>query len=292
MSIENESDYRSEEERIAAEQFNKEKSINSEMGDALLEQLSHFQRTETEQFQETNENLEKFVNKVNEQFSGDDQREIYDATMLMFTLHIYQKDRPEGSPYVSHPLAVSEKVISMSPNPDKELVIAALLHDSAEDQADKLASLSKDERQGLTDREKALAAIQNRYGGRVSNIVSRLSNPDFDAVLESQGMTKDNPQYTEAKNKLYAEHVAESIEDPDVLVIKLADFSENALKLSNLPTETEAQIAQKQKFIDKYVPVMKIFVDRLQRDNLFPEYQQKLMEEYNGLRGEISGQNT
>ncbi len=265
-----------------------EQPVGNEPGDRfdelLLEQLGQFERTQTEQFQATNESLENFVREINEKFSAEDQREIYDALTLMFTLHIYQKDRPEGSPYVSHPLAVAQKAIGMSPNPDKGLVIAALMHDSVEDQADKLASLTEQTDTSLTDEQKALTEIQTKYGERVANIVSHLSNPDFDAVLASQGITKENSQYKELKNKLYAEHVAEAIEDPDVLRIKLADFSENALKLSKLPTETDAQIKQKQKYIDKYVPVMKIFADRLQRDNLFPEYQTALIEEYNKLK--------
>lgn len=249
------------------------------MDEVVLEELGHFSRTETELFTETNHNLEVFTREVAEKFSNEDQKEIYDALMLMFTLHIYQKDRPEGSPYVSHPLAVAQKAISMAPNPDKDLVIAALMHDTIEDQSDKLATMDGQIDPTLSEEQKtlkSLAEVQNKYGERVASIVSHLSNPDFDAILESQGITKDNPEYKNRKNELYANHVAESIEDPDVLIIKLADFSENALKLSNLPEGD-----RKQKLIAKYVPVMKIFVERLQRNNLFPEYQEKLIIEYN-----------
>ena len=276
------------EEEIAKFENRAERPAANEPDDRLdelvLEQLGHFERTKTEQFRETNDSLESFVKEINEKFSVEDQREIYDALMLMFTLHIYQKDRPEGSPYASHPLAVAQKAINMTVNPDKSLVIAALMHDAVEDQSDKLSSLAKQTDSSLTEEQKSLAEIQNKYGERVASIVSHLSNPDFDVILEGEGMSKDNPEYKKRKNELYAEHVAEVIEDPDVLRIKLADFSENALKLSKLPVETEKQIAQKQKYIDKYVPVMQIFVSRLQRENLFPEYQEKLIEEYNKLK--------
>lgn len=289
MNIENQNNYRSDEERIAAEQFNKEKAEITESDDdnkkLLLELLSHFQRTETEQFVDTNENIQKFVDEVDKKFSGKDRKEIYDALTLMFTAHIYQKDRPDNEPYVSHPIAVAYKVANMLQNPDKELVIAALMHDSVEDQADKIASISKDKDPRLTEQQQALLVIKNRYGERVSSIVSQLSNPDFDTILENRGITKENPQFTEEKNKLYAEHVAEAIKNTDVLFIKLADFSENALKLSSLPIDTESQRTQKHKFIAKYSPVMKIFLNRLQRDNLFPEYQQALINEYNNSKG-------
>jgi (p)ppGpp synthase/HD superfamily hydrolase len=169
----------------------------------------------------------------------------------------------------------------MASKPDKDLVIAALMHDAVEDQSDQLSSLSGVEDRGTGIEEGSLAEIKTKYGERTANIVSHLSNPDFTMALESQGISKKDPRYQEFKNKLYADHVQEIVEDPDVLTIKLADFSENALSLDALPVETDRQKLQKQKFLDKYTPVMKIFIDRLQRDNLFPVYQQKLLEKYN-----------
>lgn len=271
-----------EEEKAAGEfELNAPDASDDEgMDELVLEQLGHFERTETEQFKETNQSLEKFIQEINEKFSGEDKQEIYDALMLMFTLHIYQKDRPEGPPYVDHPLAVAQKVLGMPEIPDKELVIAALMHDSVEDQGDKLALLAKERDEESTDEKNALSELNNKYGERVANIVSHLSNPDFDSILKSRGVDKDNPQYKELKNQLYAEHVSEAIQNPDVLIIKLADFSENILGLSKLPTETETQRAQKQKYVNKYLPVLKIFVERLQKNNLFPEYQEKLISEY------------
>lgn len=65
-----------------------------------LEIFEKFNRAETKQFTETNKKLFNFTKEVGEKFSDRDQSEIYDACMLMFTLHMYQKDRPDNSPYV------------------------------------------------------------------------------------------------------------------------------------------------------------------------------------------------
>lgn len=275
--------YRSKEEEIAAKEFNNQQLDSNDderIDELMLEQLENFQRMPTEQFAATRHNLEVFTKEISEKYSADDQREIYDALMLMFSLHIYQEDRPDSSPYVSHPLIVARKAAELPQSPDKSLVIAALLHDAVEDQADKLSSIYDQKTEGLTDEQRALLEIQRKYGDKVENLISHLSNPDFDMILEKQGIRPENPHYRELKNQLYAKHVAESIEDHDVLVIKLSDFSENALNLSALPDGTEQQKEKKQTLINKYVPVMKIFIDRLQRDNLFPEYQEKLIKEY------------
>lgn len=283
------SGYRSKEEEMAAKEFEAPQLDSgilpqeNEMGKMVLEQLGNFRRTKTEQFAETNQNLQEFSKEISEKFSSEDQREIFDALTLMDTLHIYQKDRPEGSPYVSHPLFVARKVVSMSQSPDKDLVIAALMHDAVEDQADKLSSLHEQKTEGLNDEQRALLELQRRYGDRVKDIVSHLSNPDFDSILAERGVTKDNPQYQELKNKLYADHVAEAIQDPDILIVKLADFSENALSLDKLPEETEDQKSTKQKYIKKYGPVMKIFIDKLARENRFPNIRLQLEQQYSQL---------
>jgi len=213
------------------------KKVNGEndsegIDEIMFEELGKFERTKTEQFKETTEILNNFSKKVIEKFSSEDQNKIYDALMLMYTMHIYQEDRTDGTPYLIHTLGVAKKVLEMSTNPDKDLVISALLHDSVEDQSDKMSSLSKDKDIG-NETETSLKVLEEIYGKKVSETISQLSNPDFNSILEKEGVTKDDPNYQKEKNKLYAEHVKEAIEDPDVLTVKLADFTQNALILSS-----------------------------------------------------------
>ena len=256
-------------------------------GDDIFDQIGKFQRTKTEQFKAVNETLRTFLAELGKKFSRADQDKIRDALMLMYTVHIDQEDRVGGEPYVSHTLNVAKKVLEMFDLPDCDLVIAALLHDSVEDQAYKLSLLLKIENEvEIDEHEAALKVLENKYGQKVAKIVAALSNPDFDAILEERGVTRDNAEYTNRKNKLYAEHVKEAIEDPDVLAIKIVDFSENALKLSSWRPENEKGLAKRAKLKKKYLPVMDIFIERLAKDDLLPDFKKKIEEERDLLNKE------
>jgi len=257
--------------------------FDRDMSELMLAQLRNFGKFSTEQFTEVSQNLDSFIERVSPKFHEKDLREIYDALLLMMTLHIDQKDRLEGTPYVSHPLFVAHRVIEMQGTPDKEVLISAILHDSVEDQADKLAEFAGEEGKGLSEIDAAYIEIENKYGKRVSETLSKLSNPDFDAILAEQGITKEMPNYAEMKNTLYKDHVAEAIEDLDVLPIKLADFSENTSRLADFPVDSEAGSKQREKLIKKYLPVMKVFIDRLERDGLYPEDREILENRYEKL---------
>ena len=125
--------------------------------------------------------------------------------------------------------------------------MAALLHDSVEDKAKKLASFISN-KEITSEREMALLFIKNKFGERVEKIVSKLSNPE----PESEELS------AEEKNFIYKEHVKEAIEDSDVLPIKLADFSDNSLNLEAL-----SDPVRRLKLSKKYLPVMEIFVEKL-----------------------------
>lgn len=102
----------------------------------------------------------------------------------MTELHLVQAPRPDGSLYIEHPLAVAFQVLDAMTAKDPELVIATLLHDSAEDQADRLAQKASQKARDETLTQTALRAIEEITGSvRVKNIVSGLTNPDFDALL-------------------------------------------------------------------------------------------------------------
>ena len=249
------------------------------------DELRKFSRSESEQFEKVNSDVDVFSKELSSKYTPEDRRVIDDALMLSFSLHIDQKDRPSGEPYIAHVMGVAARVSGMIEKPDRDLLIAALLHDAVEDQGEKLSNLGQAEG-GENQTESSLMEIQRKYGERVSRIVSGLSNPDFDAQLKQRGISEDSPDYTKLKNELYAEHVKEEIEDPDILVIKLSDFADNALSLDKLPTQTEQQIARKKKLVNKYLPVIQIFIDRLSRDNLYPQMQDKLKSEFEHLKAE------
>jgi len=215
--------------------------------------------------QDTNENKdfvkntrENIISKMNsfidnEKSYSPEQKEQYrgkieKAINLAIEIHKDQKPRPDG-PYVNHILRVANRIIEEYGIKDPELVMAALLHDSVEDQANKLASLLPNDLTMESDRAAALLFIRNEFGERVEKIVFKLSNPE----REPEGSS------AEERNIIYKEHVKEAIEDEDVLPIKLSDFSDNGLNLNSV-SDSERRL----KLSKKYLPVMEVFIERLQ----------------------------
>ena len=202
------------------------------------------------------------------------------ALSLALEIHKDQKPRPDG-PYVNHILRVSNRIMEEYGIEDPELLIAALLHDSVEDQAKKLAMLLKDINSD-SERKKALLYIQNNFGERVTKIVTKLSNPE----VEKEGME------TEEKNSIYKEHVKEAIEDLDVLPIKLSDFSDNALNLDAV-TDPERRL----KLSIKYLPLIEVFIERLKTaqdilsEEKIVEMSDRLYSELEKIKDFINSQN-
>lgn len=199
-----------------------------------------------------------FLDKIKREFSPspESQTKIIQTLALMQEVHADQHPRADGAPYFTHPLDVASQVLNCMTHKDADLVIAALLHDSLEDQANKLAQKSNLQTGTQTDR--ALEFLSSTFGHRITQIITELSNPDFDSLLHQQGLDRGHPDYTRASNRIYADHVQEAIEDPDVALIKFFDFSANALHLDNV---TDPK--RKAKLTTKYSPVIQIFIDRL-----------------------------
>lgn len=244
-----------------------------------------------EKFNKTKELVGEFKTEIGK-YNSEDRQRIINALTEMLKLHKDQFDRPDGSPYVNHPLEVAMDVIKSDSTVNPDLAVASLLHDTVEDQGIKLSidllkqkygpeieNLSPEdleETYGKEIRDIALSEISKKYNQNVAGLVGHLSNPDFDAMLEL-------PEYQgRTKNELYKEHVEEAIKDPNVLSIKFADFSKNALSLDNLPDGPK-----KEKLKAKYIPVIKVFTERFKDESLPISNREdiinKLSEAYNKL---------
>lgn len=203
------------------------------------------------------------------------QKRVMDALGLMAEVHSDQKPRPDGTPYVEHPLDVADRAFEYMEVKDADIVVAALLHDSVEDQAPKLAAKARPSLRRKTEQQRALDYIDGRFGHRVGKIVHGVTNPDFDAILTREGLIPDTPEYKARKNILYRDHVEEAIEDKDIVLAKYFDFSANAFGLENLKDE-----AKRAKLVKKYYPVVGVFITRLTRAtdlNIKPELRDKMV---------------
>ena len=178
-------------------------------------------------------------------FKAEDKNKIEEALDLMLELHIDQRDRPSGMPYIGHPLEVADDLIVRFGIKDKDIIIAALMHDSVEDQSHLLsekylARRGQDLEKGDSEKENSLCEIEEAFGLTVRTIVNALTNPDF-----------SKPKSKMTSNEIYKKHVEAAIIDPQVCVVKYADFACNALAIHGLD-EGE----RKQHFREKYEPVI------------------------------------
>jgi (p)ppGpp synthase/HD superfamily hydrolase len=118
---------------------------------------------------------------------------LYDAIELSARAHHNQVRKGTEIPYIVHPLAVATLLIRTgSPEP---LVIAALLHDVVEDTP-------------LNIQE-----IRSRFGLKVADLVTALSEPDKKAPWEDR--------------KAHTIDYLENHADDDVLMVSLADKLDN-----------------------------------------------------------------
>jgi len=181
--------------------------------------------------------------------SGQDREEISNALLLMIDLHLDQARRPDGRLFICHPIEVALQTADFlkgwnfegSEYKLRDLVIAALLHDSVEDQLEKLAGnrpVSNDEL-----RLCALEEIENRFGLPVARLVAMVTKPE--------SAHQNHEAHLE-----FLRGIAGG--DPYAFVIKMADFCSNGLKIAEVPEEE-----RKEKLRRKDGPAILMLIDRL-----------------------------
>ena len=138
-----------------------------------------------------------------------------EALSFAFELHQHQtrKGDNNNTPYLSHLLAVTSLVLENQGTEDQ--AIAALLHDSVEDQADSYPG----------GRDQLRNDIKLRFGEKVLEIV--------DACTDDQDFQKapngDDFEAWERRKKAYLESLKHK--QRDALLVSLADKTHNALSI-------------------------------------------------------------
>lgn len=174
--------------------------------------------------------------------------------------HIEQRDRPDGAPYVEHVTSVAARVLGWAARPSPELCAAALLHDALEDQEERLAARAP---AGGNIPDRARAAVVGAFGPRVLAMMNALTNPDFDAMARAEhGCAGKSPALAAVKLALYQLHFVEIFNTHrEAALIKLADFTDNALSLGGLRAAHPAQFT---KLTRKYGPCVAFAIDELE----------------------------
>ena len=231
-----------------------------------------------------------FLAKLTQHFKPQEQAKIQSALELMTSVHLTQEDRPDGKPYIAHPLDVAQQLVDgmQDGRKDADIVIAALLHDSVEDQGDKLTALWKQRagvRRDLPERETALSEIEAQFGTRVRNIVERDTNPNFgqevqdEVKAEGRSIDKKSQEYDDKKREKYQIHFVHLIQDTDAFMVKLADFVGNALTIQDV------QLAiLRDRYTKKYGPLIPYVLEKLADPsiNLKPEVVADLSRRFQG----------
>jgi (p)ppGpp synthase/HD superfamily hydrolase len=166
---------------------------------------------------------------------------------ILYATHIHggQVRKGTSTPYVAHLLAVAATVLEYGG--DEDLAIAALLHDSVEDQGGKAR----------------LQDVRNRFGERVARIVEACSDSLADTA---KGERKADWQ---ERKEAYLNHLLKA--DEDVLRVSLADKVHNArsilrdLRKPEVGEEVWDRFSQpKKQTLRYYHRLADVFCDRLQ----------------------------
>lgn len=223
------------------------------------------------------DDLEEFKNNIENNFEDqEDKDKISQALDLMLEAHLAQKDRADGMPYAKHPLEVAQKTMDMMEEPNADLVVSALLHDSPEDKSDVLFTKRVNKKypdkdfmftvnDELKDRHKEIfkrfsfRELKDMFGEKVEYYVYNLTNHDFDSLIEDTKPNASKEEKEMLKNDLYKEHVEEIIQDPDLCLLKYADFSVN-IDLKSLDKKS----SKYKKLRRKYKSVIPIFIEQLE----------------------------
>ena len=146
-------------------------------------------------------------------FEAAEREKIIAARDLSLLVHIEQQDRPDGQPYVNHPLKVALNVARKFGFTSSDAIAASLLHDSVEDQPDRLLELLQGVPSGMKNIEQeALRLIGEYSGAKVSDMVARLTNPDFKEMVV-QARQAGDPRTTEGLTiEFYKAHFLEIME--------------------------------------------------------------------------------
>lgn len=242
----------------------------------LVETKDHYARTRN-----LIQELRSIIQKSNRLAS--EETRIDRALDLMLWAHFHQKDRPDGQPYINHPLDVTLHLVNDFQLYEPEIIVAALLHDTVEDQA---KSILIWDNQNVDEQEDhletlALQIIQRYFGEKVSELVAMLTNPDFST--EAKQIAKTKEEEDKIKAKLYLEHF-ENIYKSNVwaFALKMADFSQNALHI-----DVVAEGPKKDWFRKKYGPVILMVIQKLQflEDSSHPLFKskEKIIEKFSAV---------
>lgn len=177
------------------------------------------------------------------------------ASVLHADQRRYNRGEFESSLYLEHPMRNSVRISRWGVK-DESIMLAAVLHDTIEDGSVDYVKLYE----GLEIEDELFARgrlgeeIGKRFGEETLRLVEAVTN-DYRSAEEKAGETLDE------KVTAYRNHVAESLVDESVMLVKLSDFIDNATGLyhNDLPERRDRVY----KMAYKYLPVVEVFENNI-----------------------------
>lgn len=227
---------------------------------------------------------DQFSEKVSNILDESEKKRVLKAFDLMTDLHLDQPNRIDGSPYFMHLVAAANNIVDFGVK-DPNLISAALLHDSVEDQHVKL-TYDYFRKKGYPDipeksqpaqfvdekvyRKLALKGLGREVGDDVKKYVKNVTNPIIDDVVA----LIDDSYKKDVKFAVYKTQLDWKTSDEATFVLKLADL------LNNIQT---IEGKKKKYFQEKYGPVLRdIVIPKLEKvkegDLLFKRKEQVLSQ--------------
>jgi (p)ppGpp synthase/HD superfamily hydrolase len=189
--------------------------------------------------------------------AGMDVVTVNEAIELAAYLHRSQTRMRRGNMprphYLEHVLRNALRVLRWGCT-DQATVIAAILHDTVEDQAKKISMLLTDEGQSteLGHRAASFRYFERTFGITVADTVRGLTNP-----IDPEGITKAESIVA------YRAHAVSEMEELRVAISKFADLFDNGGSLHHTLDENNA--ARTVTLAGKYYPLMEYVSERFNR---------------------------
>jgi guanosine-3',5'-bis(diphosphate) 3'-pyrophosphohydrolase len=180
--------------------------------------------------------------------------------------------RKSGEPYVIHPILVAAIVASISE--DEVMVIAALLHDVAE------------------DTEYSLEDIEALFGHEVALLVDGLTK--LSEIREEELASSDSDEKLIRSALTFKNMLLVSVKDPRVLVIKLCDRLHNMMTLHSLRPDKQKRISEETLVV--YAPIahrlgiskLKNLLEDLAFKYIYPEEYAKIDDYLNSHKQDLT----
>lgn len=218
--------------------------------------------------------------------SNEEREKLELCKQIAVLAHFDQADRAEGQPYINHPLRVAIGAIRDFGVTEPASIMAALLHDTVEDAPLTTLHLLGETTQSAEDpRELALKALAKTFGDDTAARVAALTTPRIMDVDDDKPLSP--AMRSTQRNLLYYLHFFGILrESPEAFVIKLSDFSDNALKLREMP-EGE----KKEGLRAKYGPVLLELISAFEGGKPLPKELEQIsgpfLERLRAVRGEF-----